>query len=1454
MKAKLLIVLLLISNIIKAQNRIAQKLSENKQNAVHYGIFNYAGTQRLLKNSNTETQDTIINLNINNETFKILKKDQPERVTIDIPMGKNSTITLDLKKHKIHSTRYNVINSENNKENVENGVYYNGIIRGDENSITAINLTSTGLNGFISSKNVNIEISESKNINTGNQHNLVNSASLIEKWSCSVPNEEGFTIQDSLLNKQSNYKLNGNAVQTINCRAIEIYFEADYSMFQQLGSIQNTTDYVNQLFNQVSTLYENEGIDVNISQIKIWNTADPYNAIQFASVILSQFTANMNQSGFNGDLAHFLSFKRSGGIAYLDVLKNRAYATGVSMSLNTQQIGVIPTYSNPINVVTHELGHNLGSPHTHWCGWPGGPIDNCYVPEGGDCSIGPKPNNGGTIMSYCHLLENVGINFSNGFGSLPGDLIRTKVSIFLGNNLPPNNVTVSEIYTKSAYLEWGHNYKEGIFNIEFKPTNENIWKIKTLSNSWVRLDSLLPATNYNYRIKSSCSNYINGSFSTTNTQEYCAPSFYTFNDNLEFYINGLTIDERVINNNTKHNGLNYTFFNTSKFKFLSGNTYNFELKLDGNYNGMVTIWIDFNGNNTFEVNEIVFSENKQYARSLKSKLTIPTGQSSITSAKMRILLSAEYLNAPQNPCGVYYRGETEDYLVDIENCVSQLPAPNNLIISNNTGKSVNLDWGHTSSGPYKVKYKLVNDEQWKTIWTETKNITVSGLDPNKTYNCQIEAPCSAIFNGSFTTSTSNYCIPTYSDTYCNFGLAINKVIINNVNLSENSGCSTNSYTFFNTNNLALTAGNTYSFSLQTSNNLNYFNTVIYIDYDGNSDFESDERVYASINSSIGTINGSFTIPFGIGAINNTRLRIMTVNDTKYANPCSIYGYGEAEDYLITINSCSTNNTAAPTNLVVSGTYSNGTNINWQYNTTSIFEVEYKLASSNSWIYAGQTDKLYMPLSGLRVNSLYDFRVKKACSSNYVTGSFSTTIDKGYCIPNHQIAGCTNGYGIKTFKVNNDTLSYQPVCTSESFQFLPQIVKNLVAGETYNISIDLRSYYSAQQASLWIDINDNGIFEDSEKFYTTSEGMYSIIQGSIKIPYDAVPKNSVRMRLIMKFDTAPTNPCDVFTLPGESRDYLVNILPCPANNNPAPINVIALNIFDKGGLIKWEYQSKKSFQVEYKIQNSTNWVNLGVTDTTFYSLKGLNPSEIYDVRIRAVCSENYTNFKFSTKPLQGYCTTTYTEQNCGLGLAINTVSLNQKIYSSNSGCSTTKYEIFGNQYQVLNVGETYPISITLMAGYNNAKIGVWIDLNGNGVFEGTEKLITSNAFSLSYNGSITIPQGVPTISSTRMRIISNFGPNSSAAPNNPCGTYFNGETEDYIININNPCPSIITLTNQTVVQGTVLFEASSTVGKISASNILQSPTNTTYRAKTIELNPNFEVKQGATFKAEIGGCL
>ena len=88
--------------------------------------------------------------------------------------------------------------------------------------------------------------------------------------------------------------------------------------------------------------------------------------------------------------------------------------------------------------MAHEMGHNIGSPHTQACAWNDNctPIDGCAAPEG-DGSLGACancstvvdiPNQGGTIMSYCDTKAGIGVLLANGFGTQPGNKIRSKIT------------------------------------------------------------------------------------------------------------------------------------------------------------------------------------------------------------------------------------------------------------------------------------------------------------------------------------------------------------------------------------------------------------------------------------------------------------------------------------------------------------------------------------------------------------------------------------------------------------------------------------------------------------------------------------------------------------------------------------------------------------------------------------------------------------------------------------------------------------------------------------------------------------------------------------------------------------------------------------------------------------------------------------------------------------------
>lgn len=204
---------------------------------------------------------------------------------------------------------------------------------------------------------------------------------------------------------------------------VEIALDIDNYTYGTFGnSCNNTVDWALALLAGVNEIYAqelNDLVDLQASYVNVWEEVDPYNAYAgnaggMLDAFRVEWLTNPDLSNRPRDLIHLLTRRGNtgtGGIAYLDVTCNPSYAAGFSASLSGTSFYNINNYSWNLNVVAHEFGHNFGANHTHWCGWPGGPIDNCYTLEGncGGYVNNPTPQVG-TIMSYCHAVGGGSVN------------------------------------------------------------------------------------------------------------------------------------------------------------------------------------------------------------------------------------------------------------------------------------------------------------------------------------------------------------------------------------------------------------------------------------------------------------------------------------------------------------------------------------------------------------------------------------------------------------------------------------------------------------------------------------------------------------------------------------------------------------------------------------------------------------------------------------------------------------------------------------------------------------------------------------------------------------------------------------------------------------------------------------------------------------------------------------
>ena len=237
--------------------------------------------------------------------------------------------------------------------------------------------------------------------------------------------------------------------------------ETDYELFQLFGDASAELNYIGDLFAYSSSIYDRE-IDTTelVAYVRLWTTAaDPWTQTS-SRCAFYEFGRywNQNMSGVSRTIAHMVSGKASGGgIAWVGVLCSGSFSVNhggacPALTPQTDVYGGAYGFSGSIEgsfnlgspaqvwdiiVVSHEIGHNFNSPHTHCYANLGGnasQVDQCWtgetssfytcysgatsLPGGGSVTGGTPGGSNGTLMSYCHQISpgytNVALNFGTG--------------------------------------------------------------------------------------------------------------------------------------------------------------------------------------------------------------------------------------------------------------------------------------------------------------------------------------------------------------------------------------------------------------------------------------------------------------------------------------------------------------------------------------------------------------------------------------------------------------------------------------------------------------------------------------------------------------------------------------------------------------------------------------------------------------------------------------------------------------------------------------------------------------------------------------------------------------------------------------------------------------------------------------------------------------------------------
>jgi hypothetical protein len=344
---------------------------------------------------------------------------KPTALDVVIPVPDEAPITVRVHRVEITAAEMKVMYSSGLSQTGIPGAFYRGIVKGDYQSLVALSFYDDHVRGMLMLEDRTLVLGPLEGASNQGIHIVYDEELIAHRnpFTCLTDelDHEGVSNSDPL---EIGQRAPGDCVN--------VYWEVNYNIWQDKGA--NTLNYITGATNEVFTLYDNDGIAAASSEIKIWNTVSPYpgpGSIDF----LFQFRDHLS-GVYNGDIAHLLGYGGGGGVAYLDVLCAKYWSVAYSGIAGSYQN--VPTYSWTIMVMAHEMGHNLGSPHTHGCAWNGNntKIDDCGGNAGyseGNCGANPPdPATGGTVMSYCHLRP-VGINLGEGFGPQPAALMISRI-------------------------------------------------------------------------------------------------------------------------------------------------------------------------------------------------------------------------------------------------------------------------------------------------------------------------------------------------------------------------------------------------------------------------------------------------------------------------------------------------------------------------------------------------------------------------------------------------------------------------------------------------------------------------------------------------------------------------------------------------------------------------------------------------------------------------------------------------------------------------------------------------------------------------------------------------------------------------------------------------------------------------------------------------------------------
>ena len=321
---------------------------------------------------------------------------------------------------------------------------------------------------------------------------------------------------------------------------------------------------------------------------------------------------------------------------------------------------------------------------------------------------------------------------------------------------------------------------------------------------------------------------------------------------------------------------------------------------------------------------------------------------------------------------------------------------------------------------------------------------------------------------------------------------------------------------------------------------------------------------------------------------------------------------------------------APAGLAISMIGESNATANWNaVLAAQSYEIRIREVGTSDWTNSSSTTTTFA-FTGLEGCTDYEVQIQTICANEQTDFTSSITFrtfgcgactDLTYCTPPELNAGEEWIESVELLSLNNNSGS------DNGFgDFTGGIAIDLERGDTYSITVT--PGFAGQEYEegfrVWIDLNQDGDFEESDEMVFESANTTTAVTGDITIPNSAV-LGLTRMRVAMYYNTLPeacTAPPQGF---GEIEDYCVNLVQGMAAPCLIPSNLDTVSVTTTEVQLQWdEVTGAVSYLLRYKAAAVTNWTELSVTTNT-HTLSGLETCQDYEVQVKTVCADDQSDY-------------------------------------------------------------------------------------------------------------------------------------------------------------------------------------------------------------------------------------